>query len=410
MFPFSSSPSESPCPSQSGESFSEAFLNSSSARDSLPDQYRAHFDELRSGILAFCHEFEIPVETLRSKENFGKQLASKRIPPKRMAEAVSLFARLEHLVTNKEPLGEEKEAIEYADRLYNLTEQYTAQVELLERVGILKEGTITGIDGKKYPIPTLEQIASHLLKREKELFIKREQGFTKLLLVPFGMSLGALRETFRQFLFSYKQAKIDSHLDISVDYLLSDGGDSPKLVYNPQSFSKDHQGQTKLHILEEQTGKGDSATLGWKVHLLQPSDPTDLHSPGFASIPREEQGYTHGKETPRPSLEAGKSPNDYLSILQEAQDNPKSPYHGESGLTPEDWILAFMTHLEETGEPLDDAGNHVSSVSHLIGAFFPSSIDVPHACWDRDNRKVFMSGDLPDSRNELFGIRTSVIV
>mgnify|MGYP001558664741 CR=1 FL=1 len=194
MFPFSRSSSESslhkndgPLPSQglqSGEvktypsaipaeagihhtsvSFSEAFLDTSSARDALPEQYRTQFDELRGDILAFCKEFKIPVETLRSKEAFGAELTSKKIPPERMAQAVSLFACLEYLVTHKEPLKETlPEYLEEAERLYHLSEQYTTQVALLEQAGILKEGKITGIDGRTYPIPTLEQIAQRLFE------------------------------------------------------------------------------------------------------------------------------------------------------------------------------------------------------------------------------------------------------
>ena len=39
-----------------------------------------------------------------------------------------------------------------------------------------------------------------------------------------------------------------------------------------------------------------------------------------------------------------------------------SPYYGEFGMTPEEWILlAFMTHFDETGELLDAQGNKIDS-------------------------------------------------
>jgi len=413
--------SESHQPSQSGESFSEAFLDTSSVRDSLPEQYRTHFDELRSGILAFCKEFGIPVETLRSKEAFGAELTSKKIPPERMAEVVSLFARLEHLVTNKEPFREKtSEALEYADRLYHLKEQYTSQAELLERVGILKEGVITGIDGHEYSIPTLEQIAQRLYEQREELETKHDQGFSKILLVPFGMSLDALCETLKQFLLFYKQFHPDFDLDITQPlwawegYKGADIGDPPKIVYNPKSFDPSHhEGQTKVEILEAQAENPDSSFPGWRIHLLQPSDPSDQESKGFAPIPRQGQGTTNGEETPRPSLEAGKSPNDYLSILQKAQDNPDSPYFQESGLTPEDWILAFITHLQETGQPLDDYQNNEESIAYLTGAFFPSidgSAFVPCAYWRRHDRRVRLFACVLRDRGGTVGVRSSVIV
>jgi len=425
MNSFSPSSSESFHPSEIKESFSEAFLDTSSVRDTLPEQHRTHFDELRKSILAFCHEFKIPVETLRSKEAFGAELNSKKIPQERMQEAVSLFARLEHLVTHKELLKETlPEHLREIERLYHLTEQYHSQVSLLEQVGILKEGAITGIDGNKYAIPTLEQIASCLLERESELYTKRDQGFTKLLLVPFGMSLDALCKILKQFLLSYKQSHPTFDLDINdplytwkEGYEGADIGDPPKIVYNPKSFDpKNHQGQTKRQILEEQVDNQDLSSFpGWRIHLLQPSNLQDNNSTlpkGFALIPRQGQGQDHGKETPRHDLEANKTPIQYLSTLQKAQDDPTSPYFQESGLTPEDWIIAFMTHLQETGQTLDNHVTGKESIIYLIGSFFPainSFALVPFACWSRGNRPGLDRCD-SGSQIENIGVRSSVIV
>jgi len=411
----------------SSVSLSEAFLDTSSfdrIRASLPEQHRTHLDELRQGILAFCKEFGIPVETLRSKEAFGVELTSKRIPPERMAHAVSLFARLEYLVTNREPLKIEFEALKEVEPLYHLTEQYNTQIALLERVGILKDGAITGIDGNKYHIPTLEQIAARLYERKEELSTKRDQGFTKLLLVPFGMSLDILRETLKQFLLTYQQTHPAFDLDTNEPlwtwekgYNGADTGNPPKIVYNPKSFDGNHQGLTKLQILEEQKTlnqvQGDKGCAGWRIHLLQPQDSSDSTSKGFAFIPRQGQGKTQGKETPRRDLEAGKFPNDYLSILQEVQDDPASPYYNESGLTPEDWILAFMTHLTETGEPLDDFESSKESITYLTGAFFPSidgSALVPYASWRRVFRQACLGVSVPRSRFGYIGVRSAVVI
>jgi len=411
--------SETPHSPQSGESFSEAFLDSSSrTRDSLPEQHRTHFDELRSGILAFCHEFKIPIETLRSKEDFGKQLATKTIPSARMAEVVSLFVQLEHLVVRREPLREtHPEYLEEAERLYHLGEQYTAQKNLLEQVGILKEGVITGIDGKSYPIPTLEQIAVRLFERkEGGLSTKQDQGFTKLLLVPFGMSLDALCKTLKQFLLTYKKDHLDFDLNIddplytNPEYEGAVLGNIPKIIYFPKSFDKDdHQGKTKLDVLEEQTPNTDSSFPGWRVHLFQPSDPTDSYSLGFRGIPTKGKGKNHGEENPRPDFETHQTPTKYLSTLQEAQDDPDSPYHGESGMTPEDWIIALMTHLTETGKSLDGE-NITDNTACLIGAFLPSFVDVPTAYWNSASRQAVLIVLDPGVQDWDVGIRSSVII
>ncbi|HCB19521.1 TPA: hypothetical protein DEP34_04035, partial [Candidatus Uhrbacteria bacterium] len=339
-----------------------------------------------------------------------------------------LLERFQHLIVEKKPWTN-KEALEYGEKFYHLKEQYTFQVSLLERVGILKEGAITGIDGHEYPVPTLEQIASRLFERRETLKTKHDQGFTKLLLVPFGMSLDSLQETIKQFLLKYKKSHSFFDLDTRMPlftwekYQGADMGDSPDLVYYPQSFTREgHGGKTKMEILKEQAqgrwtpafagvaGEKGEGTPGWTVHLLQPSDPSNPHSPGFSSIPREGQGTPQGDLVPRPPLETGKSPIEYLSILQKAQGDKDSSYHGETGMTPEDWIMAFMIHLSETGKPLDNWQNNKESISCLAGVFFPLSIPTSNACWGRFERQACLSRSSLRDDDKNAGARSSVII
>src|SRR3989339_381913 len=432
-----SSPSATPAEAgaqRTSANLHEAMMDSvSSVRDSLPEQYHAHFETLRQEIIDFTKVHGIPKESL-TKPDLLREVTCK-LSTSDLERLAILLERFEYLLKNGEPKKEEidpAKAIEYVEEHYHLRKQYDFQVELLEEVGILKEGAITGINGHDYPVPTLEQIAVRLFERREELSTKHDQGFTKLLLVPFGMSLDTLQETIKQFLLKYK--KDHPSFDLNTDnplwawssYQGADTGDSPNLVYYPQSFDeKDHQGKTKMEILKEQTegrwtpafagvagGKG-LGTPGWTIHLLQPSNPNeqDTETPkGFAYIPRQGQGTLQEDENHRPLLESGKSPNEYLSILQKAQDDPNTPYFQEFGMTPEDWIIVFMIHLTETGEPMDNFANEKESVSYLTGAFFRSSTGVPYAYWDRDVRQVYFGGNGPRDRDERIGVRSSVVV
>jgi len=394
----------------------EAIMDSvSSVRDSLPKEHRAHFETLRQEIIDFTKTHGISRESLGKPDLLREATGKLSIPD--LERLADLLERFEYLLKNGEPKKEDyTEALEYAEEFYHLREQYDFQVSLLEQVGLLENGMITGIDGHEYSIPTLEQIAIRLFERRSELFTKHDQGFTKLLLVPFGMSLDTLRETLKQFLLSHKKSHPSFDLDTNnplwmrEDYQGADIGDSPKLVYYSQSFDpKDHQGKTKMEILEEQEDNQDSFP-GWTVHLLQPSDPSDPHSPGFASIPREGRGTPQGDLVARPPLEAGKTPSEYLSIFQGAQGDKDSPYHGETGTTPEDWITAFMIHLLETGKPMDNWQNDKESISYLIGAFFHSTVTVPRACWGRSAHHVSLGVDVPWRQTGGFGSRFSVMI
>jgi len=394
----------------------EAIMDSvSSVRDSLPEQHRAHFETLRQEIIDFTKAHGIPKESL-TKPAVLREVTCK-LSTSDLERLALLLEHFEYLLKNGEPKKEElPEHLQEIERLYNLREQYISQVSLLEQVGILKEGAILGIDGKTYPIPTLEQIAMRLFEHRGELSTKHDQGFTKLLLVPFGMSLDALTDTLKQFLLKYKESHSSFDLDtedplyIWSAYQGADMGDFPELVYYPQSFDpKDHQGKTKMEILKKQEDNQDSFS-GWTVHLFQPSHPSNPHSPGIALIPRKDKGTLQGNLIPRPPLEANKTPIEYLSIFQNAQDDENSPYHGESGMTPEDWITAFMIHLSETGKPPDNFTNNKESISYLTGAFFPFSVLVPNAYWDCGGRRACLDGDELRLLVWDTGARSSVIV
>jgi len=439
MFP-SSHPSEFFRPHTNEESLpvslSEAVFDASAfdrTRESLPKKYRTHLDELRKNIFAFCDEFEIPREALGKKELLGTYLASPKIPPERLAEAALFFERFNHLVTHKELLKETlPKHLQEIERLYHLSEQYNAQVSLLEQAGILKKGTITGIDGNRYPIPTLEHIARRLLEREYELSVKRDQGFTKLLLVPFGMSLDTLARIFRTFLKCYKKDHpefgrrlptvrdgTDSQrwnpFDIGLDFETCDNFISPKILYYPQSF--DSIGDSKMEILQRQATHLDASFPGWTVHLFQPGDPGNPKSPGFAPIYQKGKGGDQERKLFRPPVEGGQSSRQYLRLLQEALHDPSFPYREETGMTPEDWIIAFMTQLWETGEPLDLWPTTESTSSCLIGSFFPHSAHragnftgVPYALWDTGTQESHMGLTNASHEIEDFGARFSVLI
>ncbi len=396
----------------------EAILaSSSSVRDSLPEQHRKHFETLRQEIIDFAQAHGIPRESL-NKPDALREAASKLSTPD-LQRLANLLERFEYLLVHHELMKEEidpAKALEYVEKYYHLRKQYDSQVELLEQVGILKDDAIKGIDGNIYPIPTLEQIAVRLFERREDLKTKHDQGFTKLLLVPFGMSLDSLRETLKQFLLGHKSThkrcrpNENEPLWAAGEYQGADMGDSPRLVYHPKFFDKDaHQGETKAQILAKQADDQDPFA-GWTIHLFQPSNPKDLDSLGFAHIPGNRQGAEYGNEIPRKDIETSKISEKYLSILQEAQSDPSSPYYLESGMTPEDWILAFIIHLTETGRPLDDWQVDRENASSLIGAFFSSDVKVPRAYWDYDRQQVNFGFNNPILAATFMGTRHSVII
>ena len=311
-------------------------------------------------------------------------------------QLTKLYQQLEKLYEGKE--GQELEPW--------LAEQYESQFQILEGVGLLEklksgEKGIIGIDGKEYPFPTKSEIAELIEQNQELIEKKKEQGFTKLLLVPFGMKLDDLIAVYRETiiyhhmhgrLFASKKDPNDATEKLTPlplnktrpmyvwdEYKNADT--EGKLVYCPESFDDNNNGKTKAELLKEQRG--------WNVLFIE-----DL-----PNIPRENKGKEVGD---RKQLEANLTPKQYLQFLEQ-----ETMYSDEGGMTPEDQLMYAITHLTETDQVIDgwqSGGN----VSYQIGGYFPASGYVPVAYWDRGDLRVGVDGYDPEDGSDDCGIRTAV--
>jgi len=222
---------------------------------------------------------------------------------------------------------------------------------------------------------------------------KQEQGFTKLLIVPFGMKLDDLIEAYKKEILIKTERRSPLALDKDqLFWVKYKGADiNGKLVYRPKQFSKKHKGKTKQEIIKEEGG--------WQIMFVE----------DMPHIPREGKGKT---TKGRKQFETNDTPNNYLKVLNNAETKKTDPHNGEQGMTPEEQIIYAITHLEETGEFVDEFVNvwkgSSGSISYQIGAYFPFWNDVPNAYWERIHRKAYLSGINPDNRNSVCGIRPAV--
>src|SRR3989338_4030794 len=279
----------------------------------------------------------------------------------------------------------------------DLPQAYRTDIKLLRETGLLEllpqseTMGLLGIDGKEYPVPTLEKIQQELSKNKEIYETKLNQGFTSLQLTPLGSPLGKLTELTKQAILKHHQAgklfgldfdaqgnstKVPLELDIANPLFvwdkLKEADDNGSLFYYPKQFTKDHQGKTKRQLLAE-----PSLFPGWRALLLEPNP----------IIPRQGKGKTIGS---RPQLEAGQTPNDYLQTLS---TNPT--YAHEQGLTPEDWLARFLKRLQQDNLVLTDYDNNVDSLNSLLGAYHPSAGVVPDASWVRSVRRARLGGGDP---------------
>jgi hypothetical protein len=279
----------------------------------------------------------------------------------------------ERLVRGDVPLDPE-----HLDQTLRL--QYDLQVRLLESLNLLEEEDddrfLTAIDGKRYPLPAFEDVQARM--QTPELQTKLRQGFDTLLLVPFGLPLERFTEALREGLKRNAGTLRGVGAFNQNDPLwMWDQYQREPLAYDPRSFTDDHGGKTKEQLLAE-------GHRGWDVLLVEG---------GLQNLPRVSQGQTIGG---RPQIECNRTPTQYLTDLR---------LRGESGLTPEAYVLQFLDTLERRGQVLD-----IQTFSSLTGSFLPASRDVPGAFWDPQGGQAILDWDDLGDRGPGIGVRAAVRV
>ncbi len=227
----------------------------------------------------------------------------------------------------------------------------------------LQEG-ITGMDGKAYTLPTLEQITKHF--SQEKYAEKISQGFTKLLIVPFAYPLATIRARYEQALLKHHKAgklldrdgnrlELRTKKPLYFDKCLDKSDETGNLIYYPKQFdTENHGGHTKQELLNDPT----QPFPGFHILLIKPN----------LTIPREGQEKTTGGRT---DLGTDKRITEVLKTIQ-----TDLQYRFEQGTTLEDSLTLDLTNLYETNRVVDDVGNQKDSVNFNIGVFRKGSREV----------------------------------
>ena len=299
-----------------------------------------------------------------------------------------------------------------------LEQQYRQAAQALDRLGLLEvlpesgEKGIMGIDGKEYPIPSLDSIKTRIKEKREVYQTKFNQGFTELQLTPFGLPLEMLAAKLEEQIVKHhregkllatKSSPTDPNKTLELDTrqplyvwdkwidktkpLGEHGSDvSGDCVYHPHSFSQtEHGGQTKQQLLDIQRQTKDPFA-GWEVKILEASP----------NIPREGKGRMVGK---RKQLEINKTPEQYLDLLH---TDPQ--YQNEQGETNEDWVTQFLVHLEKHNQVIDD----YQGKAFLAGSYLPASVRLGCGYWYRGSGQACLSGYGWRSQDSDTGCRSAV--
>lgn len=312
-----------------------------------------------------------------------------------------------------------------------LRKQYDGQLKVLNCLNILKTKKekdangndqeivyMHGIDGWEHPLPSFQEIFKHITEKQAFFSKKMEQGFTKLLLVPFGMSSSLLMDQLRDYITKYRlsinKEVVNGRTTPVWDTCKDDGDVTGDRRYNPYLQTRGEAalgGYTKKQILDNERKRNDWHQ-GWRVLFVQ----TDPDGNGIAQIAAKGNEMITEMEYERKGITSGESAYKYFSDMIADNKNFHSPYCGEGGLTVEDWVIAFVTQFEEAGVPLDSLEeNGARAMTHLTGSFAPveNNDSIPGffvAGWEDSQCHAIIGGLDINSKEPLIGIRTAVAV
>jgi len=305
-------------------------------------------------------------------------------------------------------------------------EQYEFQVKLLKETGLVQqlssgEFGIVGMDTKEYPLPTLSEVNRRMMEKRAVLQEKIPQGFTKLLLVPFGLNVQQCVEAYKKVilkhhqegkLFATKREPSDPDeplaLDTNEPVWKWDKITQAALVYYPETYDPNpatHKGKTKEQLLSQGHGfhillseelpniprKDNGITRGGRPQLTTEIDPTksDAYTTQMKRIIERQQ------TTP--------SPQEYLKFFQANT----GAYQHEQVFTIEDQLLLAITHLEQTNQVMDDWQGK-GSASYQLGSYLPTESAVVAARWYRDYQRAYVYRGGVYGRYDDGGVRSSV--
>src|SRR3990172_7307067 len=160
-------------------------------RDNLKPEVRKYGDNLVAQVLTIFRE-----SGANDMPEFTAKLQAKLISPKTANKVEQLLEALQRAYRS-DTLPEHLESLPESglEQDLNLKEQYDSVTQLLERTHLLQELPtlktlgIIGLDGQEYPLPSYRTLQERIQLREQALTLKANQGFKRLLIVPFGRKL-----------------------------------------------------------------------------------------------------------------------------------------------------------------------------------------------------------------------------
>lgn len=349
------------------------------------------------------------------------------------------FGECEHLYrTIKELMEGQTEIRKLRDlavlRRLKLKEQYEAQVDVAWKSGLFEktEGVESDVpvierDGKKYPMPSWQEIKEVLRKPENLEIIKEKsaQGFTKMLIVPFGYDLKTMAEKFKEKVRELDQAGLNAdgssnpdkgifgaggekvefrRDDVVYPVFIWSGWEDGQIVYYPKAFDKQkHDGMTKEEVI---------ALSGvWQICLVEdmPVIPEDGKEVGGRKQIDRKGSFYKDQSRVHITKKYKEMMGNLEALTGKHQTKKNIKYRYETGQTLEQYIwMQLNSLLEHERAILMDYEKNNWRGSFLVECFYGTMNVVAVANWNVVG-KLELAIDQPSAMSSVeYGVRTSV--
>ncbi len=325
-----------------------------------------------------------------------------------------------------------------------LREQYDGQVAVAWKSGLFGESLDGQVEaeksrlpviertGQKYTMPSWKEVQKILRKPENREIIKEKsaQGFTQMLIVPFGYDLKMMAQKFKtrvkeldekglnpdgssnpnKGIFGAGGEKVEfNRADENYPAWIWEGWDESQMVYYPKKYDKkDHGGITKEDAIQ--------INGAWQICFVEDLEKMAV-IPERADDQKDVIGGRRRMDRQGSFIKADfkDNPNEpriseYKSAMDDKQKliNPNA-YEYEIGFTPEKYLWMQLTSLLAKEKPiLMDYENNEWRGTYLTECYNYALVFVPRARWRGSDRRIALGGYDPADRGDRYGARSSV--
>jgi len=332
----------------------------------------------------------------------------------------SLKSKLQEVLSQIEeknhPAGGEAQSLDTLFPNLNFRQQYENQHSVMKKIVEMELHNPTDFysapgptalryNGCVYPMPAWEEVEKILLKNREIIRVKSAQGFTELSIVPFGLPIRSLAETFKKTL---------KHL-CEKDNIVN--GDNQNVRFKKPTGGCVKIGQAWLEhkhfypLFNVLHNKEDviANTGPWQIHLMEKRPILAGHT----TKPSEEEAINlqiPARQQIR--LVNNMSPAEYTEVFDELteeflEDPSAEPHHNEQLIYPETYLWMQITSLLESNVLIDHIDTHTTSGTILAGCINPANGNVLCAGWN--DAAIFNLYDIPNAKKvDYHGIRSTV--